>query len=992
MADFDAGSIEGRLDLDTDPFIRGLREAKAEATAFERTTEINVRANVTGIGDSDATSTIDVDSAGADAAIARTTAELEALDHKKAEPKVDVDTRRANAALMALDRNVDKIAGAYKRNSNPLSGGGGGHGMAYLLGLAASLAPAFGPATAAIGLFGAAGVAAFGGMAVSMGLWGKIVGGVFKQIQQANKEGKTLTGSLGQLQTALKGLSGAWSDLQTKAGPGIAKALLPTFQTLEHLLPKLLPLINAISTGVGGALIPIDNLLKSKRFDHFIDLLSSNAVKDLPQVGSALAHILGGLMGVFTALNPLIQLGLPILVKMTREFDKWSRSGAGDFVHDVFDTIQTYGPMTLHMLHNLFGALGNIAKGFAPLTGPALMFLSNLFFTIKNLNLKPLTSAIGDLLDKLDPFVTVLGEIVNTLLPPFAAILGTLADNFVGPLGESLAQELSPALDSLAGLLDRLAEPLGLFLSSIADLVNPTGVGLLSTLISDLVGPVGDLLVPLINLATTLEGVVDDFLEAVAPTAIPVLTGLMQGLADIVGPLADGLSAFLGYGPIGPILLGIAVGIKATILAVKGYEAVAAFVGVLRTILALSAAEGIMAGIAAVSPALAGGITAVGVAFDFLLGPVGLVILAVAAFAAVAFLIYKNWGPISHFFSKMWDGIKHGFMAAVHWAGDLAGKIGSAISDAFTVTLDWVKKHWDILAIIVAPFLIMPIELAKHWGPVSDFLGSIPGKVRSIFSSAGSWIVGAGRGMMRGLWNGVKWGWKYLLFGWLFNRRKETIAAIGNAEAWLLDKGRAVISGMWRGLKDRWESVKGWFQSRAGVVVGWLAGAKDWLVDAGKAILQGLWDGMKSKWEDVKNWVGGIGGWIGDHKGPLDYDRVLLVPHGKAIMAGLDEGLTTGFVKVQHNVSGMADTLANGFQPKIGVKVTATRETDPAEMYALSQKESMDQLIAVLTGLADGLKAMSKEDRDAMVAALVKAYTAAGTAQTRQIITAVKKQ
>lgn len=68
---------------------------------------------------------------------------------------------------------------------------------------------------------------------------------------------------------------------------------------------------------------------------------------------------------------------------------------------------------------------------------------------------------------------------------------------------------------------------------------------------------------------------------------------------------------------------------------------------------------------------------------------------------------------------------------------------------------------------------------------------------------------------------------------------------------------------------------------------------------------------MKDKFEDVKSWVGGIGKWISDHKGPLPYDRRLLIPHGGAIMEGLDEGLQDKFKKVQSNVSSMANKLAD---------------------------------------------------------------------------------
>ena len=62
---------------------------------------------------------------------------------------------------------------------------------------------------------------------------------------------------------------------------------------------------------------------------------------------------------------------------------------------------------------------------------------------------------------------------------------------------------------------------------------------------------------------------------------------------------------------------------------------------------------------------------------------------------------------------------------------------------------------------------------------------------------------------------------------------------------------------------------------------------------------------------------------IKEHKGPISYDRKLLIPAGNAIMQGLDAGLTTQFKAVQSNVLGMADILANTFNPDLNAELSA---------------------------------------------------------------------
>ena len=131
------------------------------------------------------------------------------------------------------------------------------------------------------------------------------------------------------------------------------------------------------------------------------------------------------------------------------------------------------------------------------------------------------------------------------------------------------------------------------------------------------------------------------------------------------------------------------------------------------------------------------------------------------------------------------------------------------------------------------------------------------------------------------------------------------------------------------GARNTWNSVVDWFKGLPGRILDAIGNVGSILVNAGASIINGFLNGLKSAWNNVTGWISGIGDWIGDHKGPISYDRKLLIPHGKAIMSGVAQGLDACFQgKVKSAISAVNTSLAN-----TGIRATITRAGPSGTVY-----------------------------------------------------------
>ena len=243
--------------------------------------------------------------------------------------------------------------------------------------------------------------------------------------------------------------------------------------------------------------------------------------------------------------------------------------------------------------------------------------------------------------------------------------------------------------------------------------------------------------------------------------------------------------------------------------------------------------------------------------------------------------VQVTWDYIKGTIKAAWDVI----FGILKGAADFAMHILNA---AWDVIKGAVKTTWDFIKGIINTAL--------------DALKDILNFFADLFTGKWSKLWGDVEKTFKDLWNNIFGFFKSLLSD-LWNMVSGAVSQIWDGFTGAIEDA---IKGIWKALGD----IKNTF-------VTMFKDAYHWIWDAGKQIVQGFIDGAKSMWNDVTGFFGGFGDWISKHKGPIEVDAVLLVPHGQSIMQGLMDGLKSQMPKLQAMLGQVSTTVTASVTPAI---------------------------------------------------------------------------
>lgn len=582
----------------------------------------------------------------------------------------------------------------------------------------------------------------------------------------------------------------------------------------------------------------------------------------------------------------------------TQQYNQMLSTGTVDL--ESWKTLQETMPLALQKTAEAMGFTGKSAQRdlYAALKEGNVTFDQ---FTGKLIELGTGTGMLADLAKENSlGIATSFGNLRNAVAKNVANMI-TKFDEIVQKLtGKSIAQNI----DGLKALINNVFSSI---INSM-DLIIPTIQSVLSWFEE-------------LSQRFTDNSLAENF-ELIKQVAVDAFGSLKDSVIDLISSLSNISSWIQENQSVFQNLATVVFAVGGAILAFKGYMAGLSILSTITTIIgALNSAFMILSTV--------GLKTTISMILGFM-GPVGWIITAIGALvAAVIYLWNTNEGfrnaviaawtaiiaflqpaitSIAAFIQEIWGSVvawwnenQQTILTTVQmvWTAiQLVFQIVlNAIQLAVSLALTIIRTTWDMwgIAIIAVVQFVWASIQAIFQSTLSTIMAVVTGvmnQIQNIISTVMGVIQGVINviaGAISGDWSRV-WEGIQQITSSIINGIKDTISNV-------MEMMSSIVSG-------KIDAIKGFFESLGNID----------LSGAGEAIINGFLRGLQSAFENVKSFVGGIADWIAEHKGPISYDKRLLIPAGKAIMGGFDESLQANFKNVQQTISSMADRLNTSFK------------------------------------------------------------------------------
>lgn len=405
-----------------------------------------------------------------------------------------------------------------------------------------------------------------------------------------------------------------------------------------------------------------------------------------------------------------------------------------------------------------------------------------------------------------------------------------------------------------------------------------------------------------------------------------------QYLLPVVTPLIAKLSEMAkAFGDLSPAT-------QKTILVIAGIVAVVgpALVVIGSVVTSVGAIAGAF-GKASLAISKAGGI--ISFTMGIITSPIFITIAAIAALAAIAFIVVKNWEPIKAFFSNLWTSITTATTAAWEGIKRFLGQIPGAVSNFLGAAVAVITQFGSNIITWVAT------EIPLFVNNFMAFMGELPGKIGYALGfaigtiikfgiDAVNWVItevpkiinnvvtffselpGKIGALLTGALNTIT-GWGNSAASWVVVNVPQIIGSIVSFFAQLPGKIANTLSGALTSLINWASNMVSAVAARVpGIVssiVSFFSRLPGEMFNVGGNIVRGIGDGISNMvgWlgNKVRDFAGGILRGMKDALGIRSPSSVMRDEVGSMVGAGMAEGIDKSISGVKAAMSRMSKSL-----------------------------------------------------------------------------------
>ena len=667
---------------------------------------------------------------------------------------------------------------------------------------------------------------------------------------------------------------------------------------------------NAVVNGLTNMLTAIDNGMK---------------IAGLGGIAAIFDQMKQGIIASFAVINGAVQAGMVVIGGAIKGMAGIFTTVLGPALAFAKQSFDVFVQGTITALQPMSGLLNHIKNDIDRSfdAGSATSALIGAFSQVINV----LTMVRNVVIDVVKGYLntSAIQSAWKANLAVFEAIvkigstLFTVIGNIIGSLtgvndAKSGWQQLGETFGNMVVFINNLVIEIANFITNVLSIRGATDV------ISALVFSIGGLVLAF-KVVGTAVSVVVTVINAFK-TAVAVARGVMLAF-----------NAALAANPLGIIVLAITAVVSALIWfftqTQTGQAMWSAFVNFL-----VETWNNFSATISVITQAIVDGMQA---AWNVLVMVLEAPVIAVIAFINGGFSglmasLALIWANIVNNLSIVWNNIVLIASSIFPGLGTLISNIFLAIGNFFTA---WGTGILEFLTIIFNGIIsVITTVVNGVYNVIVGVWNAIPGFVSGLWNGIVAFLSGIWNGLVSGaigfannLFSGVRSIWNSIP-GWasgLWNSVLGTISGVWNGiVSTVVSMANSAISG----LKGAWNGITGWVSGLWNGVKSTIRSAMNFdLGAAGRAIMSSFLGGLQAAWGAVKSFVGGIASWIKEHKGPISYDKKLLIPAGKAIMTGFGNALEDHFADVKTSVSSFAgqisDVMATGIDNNANTVVNA---------------------------------------------------------------------